>query len=430
MKFTNSITFLPYQERALNFTRHKDVSYLAIGCGGGKTFVSLKSVEQCDRVLVVAPVYLEADWKRNIARAYPDDQDKFVFLAYSKLKDNYVKEMLSKFITTENNGVIFDEAHYLKTHTAARTKMVFGSKGILIKPHFKKILFLSATPFSSGPSDMFPFLNFFSSKFNTLTYNEFLLRYCDGVEKNIRVHHNLVKIILKGGFSNIEEFKEYSRPLLFYVSAAEIEKDLPSISHEVKIISSSLIPQKYRDAEKDYYKVFNTKDLSVSPCGFADLAEVRSLISSEKIRLLLEDISEYLSENANTVIFGWHREALTMLQAHLKTPYFIHGGVDVVKRDRLIQDFNKTEKGAVMVANMQSASTGIELTSADTVIFVELSWDPLTHMEQAFKRVHRGNQTKPVKVFYFVLDNSVDIQVMEVIQSKMNFVNVFFKGSC
>jgi len=428
MKFTDKIQFLPYQQRALDFSTHKDVSYLVLGCGGGKTFISLKGIERCDKVLVVAPVYLEADWRRNIARAYPEDQDKFEFLAYSKLKDSYIAEVMAKFDNCKNNGIIFDEAHYLKTHTAMRTQQVYGRKGMLSRSTFKKMFFLSATPFSNGPSDLYPYLKFFSPKFNNMRFTDFVIRYCGGYEKDLYVNGRVIKVVIKKGFSNIEEFKENTKGLLFYVGPEEIEKDLPPISHEIKILSTALIPQRYRDAEAEYFKAFTTQGLTASRCGFLDMSEVRALMAVEKTRILLEDIHTYFSENANTVIFGWHKDALTMLQVKLKTPYFIHGGVDIKKRDSVIQEFNSTPKGAVILANMQAASTGIELTSADTVIFIELSWDPLTHINQAFKRVHRGDQSKPVKVLYFVLDNSVDIQIMETIKKKISFVDTFFKG--
>ena len=434
VRFNPDIKLLSYQQSAAHFARERHAPYLALYMGGGKTFTSLSLVDECEQVLIVCPVYLKSHWEMNIKYCYPQDSDRFTILPYSRLRKKDTQEIQTYFSKNPkgNKAIIFDEAHYLKTSTAQRTKAVYGAKGLIGVP-FNKFIFLSGTPISKSPLDLYPYLKKFANedlkKLGVLTKEDYIIRYCGGKLKVVYIYGHRRTLLLPTGRTNVEEFAALCANYIFHVGPKEIEKDLPSISHEIIVTNASGVKQQLLKIEKNYYNVLhnaiNDKLISNAP-GFTEYSEIRKLIALEKLKAILPDLSDYISQTANTVIFCWHREVGELLKEYFKTPYYIAGHVAVETRDSLISQFNESS-GGVLVGQIKSCSTGISLTSADTAIFVELPWDPLD-IEQAFKRLHRSTQTARVKVLYFALNNSVDIEVLNVLRDKVEFLNYFYKN--
>jgi ATP-dependent DNA helicase len=77
---------------------------------------------------------------------------------------------------------------------------------------------------------------------------------------------------------------------------------------------------------------------------------------------------------------------------------------------------------------------GINLTSADTVLIYDSDWNPQCDL-QAQDRCHRIGQKKPVLVYRFVTDKSVEITLLNRAQAKRRlekavFHKAKFKGKC
>lgn len=429
MKFNPAIKFLDYQERTLNWAEGKLVAYLGVDCGGGKTFLSLKLVEQCDTILIVCPAFLVAQWERNIAFCYPNDTEMFVVLPYSQLTEKNIKGVQTLF-KYGVPAIIFDEAHYVKTPSAARTKTVFND---LVGTPFSRFIFLSATPITNTPLDLYAFLKKFNidglKKFNTHTKDLYVFRYCLGETKTIYIRGNYRKLIVPRGHSNMDEFKSLTKDLLYLVGSEEIEKNLPPLTHEMVLVDSRGVKKEFLKKEDTFRGFINNggspEELARSP-GFTEYAEIRKLINVEKTKILLKELDSYLSVKSNTVIFCYHREVGEMLREHFETKYFINGSTSPARRDALQLEFSQEEKGAVFVGQIKSCGVGLDLlVNADRVIFMELDWNPLD-LKQAFKRVHRGNQTRHVHCYYFALNNSIDIEMMNVIRNKVQFLGDFY----
>src|SRR5262249_4788665 len=73
--------------------------------------------------------------------------------------------------------------------------------------------------------------------------------------------------------------------------------------------------------------------------------------------------------------------------------------------------------------------TGLNLQAADTVINLEVPWNPAV-LEQRIARVHRMGQHRPVQVFHLVTRDSIEERVLRTLERQRElFAGVFTAGS-
>lgn len=65
---------------------------------------------------------------------------------------------------------------------------------------------------------------------------------------------------------------------------------------------------------------------------------------------------------------------------------------------------------------------GLNLTGADTVIFMEHDWNPQMDL-QAMDRAHRIGQKKTVNVYRLITRNTVEEKIMSLQRFKLNIAN-------
>ncbi|KAG0666960.1 putative ATPase [Maudiozyma exigua] len=86
----------------------------------------------------------------------------------------------------------------------------------------------------------------------------------------------------------------------------------------------------------------------------------------------------------------------------------IDGSVDNETRKEGIKQFNsKGDKHQVYLLSTRAAGLGINLTAADTVVLFDSDWNPQVDL-QAMDRCHRIGQDKPVIIYRFCCDNTIE----------------------
>ena len=73
-----------------------------------------------------------------------------------------------------------------------------------------------------------------------------------------------------------------------------------------------------------------------------------------------------------------------------------------------------------------SGGLGLNLTGADTVIFVEHDWNPMKDL-QAMDRAHRIGQKKVVNVYRLITRNTVEEKILGLQKFKLKTAN---SGRC
>ena len=83
------------------------------------------------------------------------------------------------------------------------------------------------------------------------------------------------------------------------------------------------------------------------------------------------------------------------------------------QRFEVAEKFNNHSKYKIMLLSTNIGSLGLNLTGADTVIFMEHDWNPMKDL-QAIDRAHRIGQTKTVTVYRLISMGTLEEKIMNL----------------
>ncbi|KAK3341001.1 hypothetical protein B0H65DRAFT_431475 [Neurospora tetraspora] len=126
------------------------------------------------------------------------------------------------------------------------------------------------------------------------------------------------------------------------------------------------------------------------------------------------------------LIFCQMKEMLDMVQnTVLKTmlPSVSHlrldGSVDPTRRQDIVNKFNSDPSYDVLLLTTSVGGLGLNLTGADTVIFVEHDWNPQKDL-QAMDRAHRIGQKKVVNVYRLITRGTLEEKILSLQRFKID----------
>merc|ERR1719288_712676 len=100
----------------------------------------------------------------------------------------------------------------------------------------------------------------------------------------------------------------------------------------------------------------------------------------------------------------------------------LDGNVPVAQRYDIVRHFNEDSSIDVLLLTTSVGGLGLNLTSADTVIFVEHDWNPMKDL-QAMDRAHRIGQKKVVNVYRLITRNTVEEKILGLQKFKLKTAN-------
>ncbi|GAA6038936.1 hypothetical protein JCM8097_000582 [Rhodosporidiobolus ruineniae] len=98
------------------------------------------------------------------------------------------------------------------------------------------------------------------------------------------------------------------------------------------------------------------------------------------------------------------------------------GSTDVSKRHAICQTFNADPSIDVLLLTTHVGGLGLNLTGADTVIFVEHDWNPMKDL-QAMDRAHRLGQKRVVNVYRLIMRGTLEEKIMGLQRFKLNIAS-------
>src|SRR4029078_6101093 len=141
---------------------------------------------------------------------------------------------------------------------------------------------------------------------------------------------------------------------------------------------------------------------------------------SPKLDELAELIPEVVGEDHKAVVFSqWETmilEAAKVLDTLGVGYAVLHGGVACKTRQHSLEKF-KTDPACQVFLSTDAGGTGLNLQVADTVVNLELPWNPAV-LEQRIARVHRMGQSRPVRVVNFVTRGTIEERVLRTVEAK------------
>lgn len=434
-------TLYPYQEigfKWLEFITSEDCGcILGDEMGLGKTlqiitlFLHRKYVHGGPS-LVVAPVSLLENWRREISKFAPELK---VLVNHGACRTGLYTDLLNYDIVVISYSsavtdlsmlymvkwdlVILDEAQNIKNPSAARTKAV---KGI---PRRAGIA-VTGTPFENHITDIWSIIDYAIPGIIG-SVDAFVKAFSDDI----------------GGAESIQPILS---SLMIRRKVADVAKDLP----EKIIVPQPLImnDNEASDYEVERQKILNSVDQQSAT--LASLVKLRmycthpsllnkdlscvdpQTVSTKYIRLC-EILEEIIENGEKTILFTSYTEMFNILEKDMPLRfnipvYSINGNTPVPKRQEIVDDFSKVSKPALLILNPRAAGTGLNITAANHVIHYNLEWNPALE-DQSTARAFRRGQSKTVFVYRLFYVDTVEQIVNEKIEHKRDMSDVAVVGA-
>ncbi|ODH19656.1 hypothetical protein ACO22_06160 [Paracoccidioides brasiliensis] len=97
----------------------------------------------------------------------------------------------------------------------------------------------------------------------------------------------------------------------------------------------------------------------------------------------------------------------------------LDGSVEAAKRQNIVNQFNTDPSYDVLLLTTSVGGLGLNLTGADTVIFVEHDWNPQKDI-QAMDRAHRIGQKKVVNVYRLITRGTLEEKILNLQRFKID----------
>ncbi|OCX07172.1 DEAD/DEAH box helicase [Streptococcus dysgalactiae] len=148
----------------------------------------------------------------------------------------------------------------------------------------------------------------------------------------------------------------------------------------------------------------------------------------ESLRTLLLQIKE---NGHRALIFSQFRGMLDLAKQEMDalglTAYQMTGSTPANERQEMTRAFNNGSKDAFLIS-LKAGGVGLNLTGADTVVLIDLWWNPAVEM-QAISRAHRIGQEDNVEVYRLITRGTIEEKILELQESKRNLVTTVLDGN-
>ncbi|NDD53412.1 DEAD/DEAH box helicase [bacterium] len=423
---------------------------LAHDPGTGKTSTSIYIAEHLKgtggrplgRIIVICPEHLRINWKREfqqftdrpiiVITAGTDRStalQEFHNLPNAVLIMGYTMATREGFIGSfRQTGpwrpdlLICDECHYLKTNTTKRTKGVRK----LVK-FIPAVLMLSGTPVVAKPAELFPVLNMLRPDVwdNFMGYAR---RYCNAKKGPFGWMFD--------GSSHLDELHQILSKLVMHRAKKEDCLDLPPKQRVLVPLPITNRPEYVRveaGADDMWTNVTGEKE-AINVSDIARISQIRRCAVAGKIDATKTWLTDFLEENPKEklLIFCHHKETVGVIKTFLDeakiNTVLITGDETQKQRQTHVDMFQTNPDVRVALATIAAGSTGLTLTAASNVVFVETDWTPGV-MIQAEDRLHRIGQKDHVTCWYLVAEDTIDEQLVRVILKKQSVVERVLDGA-
>lgn len=146
-----------------------------------------------------------------------------------------------------------------------------------------------------------------------------------------------------------------------------------------------------------------------------------------KLQRLVILLRELKAGNHRALIFTQMTRVLDILEQFLNIHGYkylrLDGATKVEQRQILTERFNNDPRIFVFILSTRSGGLGINLTSADTVIFYDSDWNPSMD-RQCQDRCHRIGQTQDVHIYRFVSEYTIEENMLLKANQKRMLDNI------
>src|SRR5687767_13959719 len=149
----------------------------------------------------------------------------------------------------------------------------------------------------------------------------------------------------------------------------------------------------------------------------------REVHQSAKHDLLMEMLGQQLQSGRRVLIFSQFASMLALLAQSLRRAGIRYSELTGATQDRQrAVDTFEQRRAEVFLISLKAGGTGLNLTSADTVIHYDPWWNPAAQA-QATDRAHRIGQKRPVFVYKLIVAGSVEERMLTLQRRKQQLAD-------
>ena len=323
-------------------------------------------------------------------------------------EDKFIEALLKR---KDIQMVAIDEFHKANNTTSAQGHNLQKLKS------FKYKVAMSGTPVLNNPLDSYGALKWLGLENSNLsTFKKF---YCEYGGYN---NTNLC------GYKNLNRLKDsISHAMLRRLKADVL--DLPEKIEQIEYVEMKSDQTKIYNEARDH--VLENIDLIVNSFNpLSQLLRLRQatgytgILSSTvqqscKLDRVENIIEELISNNKKCIVYSnWTSitdEAIKRLSRF--NPAVITGSVSGVERQEQVKKFQTDDTCKICIGTIGACGTGITLTAATTVIFLDLPWT-FGDYQQACDRAHRVGQKNTVHIIKMIVPNTIDERIHDIVYRK------------
>lgn len=436
--------YLPYQNAGIRYGTEKGSVLIGDEPGLGKTVQALGIANETKarNILVVCPASIRLNWRREILRWWEPESGAIHPLLYLQSRGGSfpsidINAVVVSYELTRNEGVfnairerewdlmVLDEAHYLKTTDANRTRAVFGGGNGLFRDKWiaqkvDRTVALTGTPLPNRPRECFTLAKALCPEsIDWMSYDDFCFRF-NPSQRMTSKDDKIFNVEKRGRLPELQA--RLRSNFMVRRLKKDVLKDLPEKRYELTYIEPTGKIQEVlmRESLLDF-KITDLKDPFSDVWGM--ISTIRKEMGIAKIPRVVEHMKFLLDvmEVPKVVLFAHHVEVMNQLTVELERfgVVAVRGGMSSVAKDHSVQSFRNDPAKRIFLGQLDAAGFGIDGLQdvCDYVVFAEPAWVPGTN-EQAVDRLHRIGQNNRVLAQFLVVEGSFDEKVMATVFEK------------
>ncbi|MFT5188719.1 MAG: superfamily II DNA or RNA helicase [Verrucomicrobiales bacterium] len=428
-------TLLPYQLDGIAFATGAGRAILADDMGLGKTIQGIGVAEMLaretgiKRVLVVCPASVKSQWQGEIQR-FSDRSSQIVLGTAEERAALYQQPAFFTICNYEQilrdqaviehatwDLIILDEAQRIKNWEAKTTAAIKS----LRSPY---ALVLTGTPLENRIDELYSIIGFLDDRRLGPAFRFF---------NRHRVVDEKGKVL---GYKNLTELRKSLEPVLLRRTRQTVLSELPERTTEIVRIAptaeqadfdhgqmqivSQIVSKKYL-TEIDLMRLQKALLLARMNANSTFLVNREEPSYSTKLEFLRELLESLCAEeDRKIVLFSEWTRMLDLIEVQLNELGIkfvrLDGSISQKKRPILVDTFQSDPECQVFITT-NAGSTGLNLQAANTVINVDLPWNPAL-LEQRIGRAHRMGQKRPVHVYILVTEETLEERLLGTLTAK------------
>jgi superfamily II DNA or RNA helicase len=390
--------------------------------------------------LVVCPASLVENWRREAARFTPELK-VFIHHAGNRLANAADFEAFDLVVTSYGTAtrdrdllsevefacLIADEAQHLKNR---RTQNAQALRSLQAKGRF----LLTGTPLENSIDDL-------RSLFEVLMPG-YIENVPSGVRGDERVWYD-------------QRLRAKTAPYILRRTKLAVAPELPAkieqvIYCELSSTQTSLYRQLQEESERAIMdleangasenavrmatltQLLRLRQVCCDPRLLSKKAEDAAAADSAKLEAFRELLAEAVDDGHRLLVFSQFTSLLALLRNELESqtvPFcYLDGSMTPKARQAEVDRFNHNNDIPVFLISLKAGGTGLNLTSADTVIHFDPWWNPAVEA-QATDRAHRIGQTRVVTSYKLICSGTVEEKVLQLQESKRALLADVFEAS-